>query len=1200
MIAGVARSFAATLFVFLTFGLLGATAQERVYGNKDDNSASLRSLPLHFIENQGQSDEAVGYFVEGRDKTLFFTSSGVTFAIGRSADRDASLPLPATLRGGPRGDLLDDVAARWAVKLDFVDADSNARLEGLDQTSARFSWFKGPREQHRGGLRSYRGVIYRDLWPGIDLVYSGASDRLKYALRLAPGADPARIRLSYRGADVSLASDGRLRVVTPLASFVDEAPTAFQAAGEEQLAVDAAFALLERSESGQTTWGFALGAYDSTKPLIIDPSVLIYAGFIGGASFDSGSAIAVNVAGEAFIAGSTMSDASSFPAEAGPDLDFNLGSDAFIAKISADGSDLLYVGYVGGSGDDFGRGVALDAADAAYLVGDTNSDQSSFPVVGALDATHNGGRDAFVAKITPDGTNLVYAGYVGGAGDETGAAIAVDADGAAYLGGMASEAAGFPLAVGPSLVFGGGDADAYIAKVAPNGAALLYSGFVGGSESDLGRGVAVDAAGAAYLVGSTASSEASFPVAVGPDLTHNGGLDAFIAKISVDGSGLDYAGYVGGAQADEGFGAAVDESGSAYLVGETQSPEDSFPVAVGPDLDFNGIRDGFTAKVAADGETLEWAGYIGGSGDDVARAVAVDHYGATLVAGSTASDETTFPLGGGLDETHNGMFDAFVAAVNPLGTGLLASGYLGGSQNDSGTGVAVDLHGDIYLAGETISTEADFPVLVPLSATANGGSDAFAAKIELGVPRISAEGIVNAASFEGGAIAAGEIITLFGTALGPEVGVGADLDENGKLQTERAGVKVLFDGDPGPLFFVREDQINVQVPYSADGKQNVAIQVMVVDEMSNTVEIPVAPSAPGLFTLVSGGDEIIAIKTDGTIVGPDNPASEGDIVTIYATGEGQTEPPGETGKLAVEPLPAPVLPVTLTIGGINAELLYAGAAPGFAGLMQINAKVPADLPTAALSEEGAPEQTRIISHVTRLTIGDGDSQEGAVLLVDSDDTEPPDGVSPTPQPDSATTPENTPVTINVLANDSDPEGDPLTVVSTSSSPRGMTTINPNGTITFEPRSGFNGITTFSYTVEDPDGNTGSAQVTVEVTSVNNAPKAVDDTITTIEETPVTINVLANDSDSDGDAISIDSFTQATNGSVALAGSSLLYTPGQDFAGTDTFVYTITDGDKTDSATVTVTVTDDNQSPIANDDTAMTRRRHAGGHRRARQ
>ena len=183
--------------------------------------------------------------------------------------------------------------------------------------------------------------------------------------------------------------------------------------------------------------------YDPAKPVIIDPSVLIYAGFIGGASFDSGAAIAVNAAGEAFVAGSTMSDGSSFPVEAGPDLDFNLGSDAFIAKISADGSDLLYVGYVGGSGDDFGRGVALDATGAAYLVGDTNSDQSSFPVVGSLDSTHNGGRDAFVAKITPDGMNLVYAGYVGGAGDESGAAIAVDADGAAYLTGMTSEAAGF-------------------------------------------------------------------------------------------------------------------------------------------------------------------------------------------------------------------------------------------------------------------------------------------------------------------------------------------------------------------------------------------------------------------------------------------------------------------------------------------------------------------------------------------------------------------------------------------------------------------------------------------------------------------------------------------------------------------------------------------------------------------------------------
>jgi hypothetical protein len=412
---------------------------------------------------------------------------------------------------------------------------------------------------------------------------------------------------------------------------------------------------------------------------------------------------------------------------AGPDLTFNGGSDAFVAKVSADGSSLVYAGYIGGASFDFGFAIAVDSEGSAYVTGQTQSNETTFPATVGPDTTFNGFVDAFVAKVNAAGTALDYAGYIGGTGNDSGRGIAVDSEGNAYVVGQTtSSQTSFPVVAGPDLTFNG-LTDAFVAKVNPSGTALIYAGYIGGSSNDFGLGIAVDGSGNAYVVGQTQSNEMSFPVAIGPDTTFNGGFDAFVAKVNVGGTALDYAGYIGGEANDLGFGIAVDAAGNAYVTGSTASS--AFPATVGPDLTQNGLDDAFVAKVKADGTALDYAGFIGGSGNDQGRGIAVNSLGNAYVTGTTQSDETTFPVIGGPDGTYNGSDDAFVAKVNASGTALDYAGYIGGAGSDIGFGIAVDGFGNAYVTGSTNSSEATFPATVGPDLTFNGGTDAFVAKV---------------------------------------------------------------------------------------------------------------------------------------------------------------------------------------------------------------------------------------------------------------------------------------------------------------------------------------------------------------------------------------------------------------------------------------------------------------------------------------
>jgi len=685
-------------------------------------------IPLQFIPNRGQKDGRVAYYVAGRDKTIFFTAEGLTYVLG--GQKGQSGPI----ENDPLGTPDQGHSGRWVVRLDFVEPAARVKPAGMESSGTVVSYFKGRPDEWKTGLAASSKIVYRDLWPGIDLIYSGSYDAMKYEFLVHPGADPARIRLAYRGVErVGLTIDGRLEARTPAGTISDDRPLAYQEVGGRQEAVAVAYDLVEGS------YGFKLGDYDKGRTLVLDPSVLVYCGYIGGDEADTPQGIAVDAAGNAYITGYTQSDGSSFPVTVGPDLTFNGGSspafDAFVARVNASGTALDYCGYIGGSGSDSGLAIAVDASGNAYVTGLTGSTEADFPVVAGPDLTYNGGEDdAWVAKIDPSGTALLYCGYIGGSGNDVGRGIAVDGLGQAYLTGEStSPQDSFPLAVGPDLTFNSssGGMDAFIAKVNAAGTSLLYSGYIGGSNVDRGYGIAVDGSGCAYVTGYTSSRESTFPVKAGPGLVSKGGVDAFVAKVNATGETLDYCGFVGGQLDDFSYAIAVDGSGCACITGETLNDEGTFPVVAGPLLTGRG---GFVAKIKSDGTGLVYCGFLGTLvGSLTGRGIAADASGSAYVTGETSLDQEDLPVTVGPDLTHNGVEDAFVAKVKPDGTGFDYYGYIGGGSPDRGYAIAVDGFGNAYVTGTT-SSHADAPGYFPATVGPDlthkpGGADAFVAKV---------------------------------------------------------------------------------------------------------------------------------------------------------------------------------------------------------------------------------------------------------------------------------------------------------------------------------------------------------------------------------------------------------------------------------------------------------------------------------------
>lgn len=567
---------------------------------------------------------------------------------------------------------------------------------------------------------------------------------------------------------------------------------------------------------------------------------------------------------------------------------------------------LSYSTYLGGSSRDEAYGIAVDAAGSAYVTGLTGG--GTFPTtVGAFDTTANGRIDVFVSKLNPAGSALVYSTYLGGTFDEQGRGIAVDGSGSAYVTGVTGSA-NFPTTVAAFDRTFNGLVDGFVAKLGPTGSDLVYSTFIGGTSTDQGFAIALDSAGSAHVAGVTVST--NYPTTAGAfDTTFNGQIDAFVTKLNATGSAPVYSTYLGGTTDDRGFGIAVDSAGNAYVNGRTAST--NFPTTAGAaDTTFNGGVDVFLAKLNAAGSAPVYSTYVGGSGNEEGVGIAVDALGGAYATGFTAS--TNFPTSAAaFDTTFNGgTNDAFVTRLDPSGSALVYSTYLGGTLNDQGIGIAVDRAGSAHAAGFTSST--NFPTtLGAFDTTFNGGiSDAFATKVNT-----IGSSLVYSTYLGGAAIDEGNGIALDGTGNGYVAGRTFSTDfpsTPGALATSFNGVddafvtKLDFIGAPATLMLAPKTATNtVGTPHTVTATVRdvagnavpgvtVRFSVIGANSASGSARTDAAGQASFTYTGTTAGLDLISAFADSNDNGTQDAGEPSDAAT-------KTWKPGPPATLTLFP-----------------------------------------------------------------------------------------------------------------------------------------------------------------------------------------------------------------------------------------------------------------------------------------------------------
>ena len=673
-------------------------------------------LPLSFEANQGQADRRVKFLSRGDGYALFLTSHDAVLALrkgGKARQSSSAFQTePAVLR------------------MSLSGTNPDITVTGVDELSGKSNYFVGNNPARwRTGVANYARVRCPKVYPGIDLVYYGDQRQLEYDFDVAPGGDPGVIALRIGGADrASISSLGDLVLDTEGGQVVFHRPVIYQPNGSLRQDVAGGYRLDRRSAHGVQEVRFAVGAYDHSRQLVIDPS-LSYSSYLGGSGDDYGNAVALDAAGDAYLTGQTIS--TNFPT-LGP-YQGSCAScttfsqpDAFVTKVDSSGTALVYSTYIGGNYEDAGNAIAVDSSGNAYVAGATSS--SDFPVLGAFQSTSGGPTssglpgDAFVLKLNSAGSALVYSSYLGGTAEDDAYGIAIDTIGEAFVVGR-TESTNFPLQDAYQAQ-NNGSFDVFVTKIGSGGATILDSTYLGGASEDDGYAIAVDSSGNAYITGQTLSN--NFPTANAYAAAYGGGGDAFVAQLTFSGSkiALGYSTYLGGTSTDQAFGVALDSFKNVYVTGLTSSTD--FPTVNPFQAAFQGgSSDAFLSKLSSSGTALTYSTYLGGSQGEGGRTVAVDSAGYAHVAGYTSS--SNFPTANPIQSTYGGNQDGFLSQVTPSGCSLLFSSFMGGKSTDVANGVAVDSSGNSYLVGSTASN--DFPTQKPFQATTGGKTDAFITKV---------------------------------------------------------------------------------------------------------------------------------------------------------------------------------------------------------------------------------------------------------------------------------------------------------------------------------------------------------------------------------------------------------------------------------------------------------------------------------------
>ncbi|HSH60942.1 MAG TPA: SBBP repeat-containing protein, partial [Acidimicrobiales bacterium] len=548
-------------------------------------------LPIAFEANRGQSDPAVKFLSRGPGYNLFLTPTEAVLTLSETVSRTSD---PAGSSASEAGNASAGEPGKGStVRMELLGGNPSPRAVGQEPLAGKVNYLRGDASRSLTDVPTFRRAAFQGVYPGIDLAWYGKQGQLEYDFTVAPGADPTMISLGFEGADrLGLDDNGDLVVDTPSGSLRHQAPFIYQEVGGSRQRVPGRFVL-----TGDRQVGFSMGAYDTSRPLVIDP-VLAYSSYLGGADLDIAEAIAVDSAGAAYVTGRTGS--ANFPLASPIDGTLSGVADAFITKFDPSGSGLMYSTYFGGSSFEQGNGIAVDSTGAAHVTGSTNS--RDFPVTtGAFQQSFVGTSvDAFVAKLNPAGTAFDYSTYLGGTQPESqratsGQGLDLGPEGTIYVGGrvtttrLPTTAGAFQPACG--LTASGECRDAFLAKINPAGGGasdLLYLTYLGGNGEEEGRAIAVDANGSAHLTGFTFSTD--FPITAGAFQVSLAGreakADVFVTKINPAAGGVSdllYSTYLGGSMAtgigstvanvgvDEGNGIALGPSGKIYVAGTSRS-----------------------------------------------------------------------------------------------------------------------------------------------------------------------------------------------------------------------------------------------------------------------------------------------------------------------------------------------------------------------------------------------------------------------------------------------------------------------------------------------------------------------------------------------------------------------------------------------------------------------------------------------------
>lgn len=659
-------------------------------------------IPLSFEANEGQISKEIRFASRGSNYNLLLTPNNAVLNLSPAVKNKDIKSGKSKIKDFSQKDFPQ------TIKLNFINSNTTPNVIGLEKLLGQTNYLIGnDQRKWRTAISNYGKVKYENLYSGIDLIYYGNQGQLEYDFVVAPRADPSLIKMNFEGAKkLAIDKSGDLIIKTRGGSLKQHKPRVYQEINGKINEIKGEYVKLTRWDIG-----FKIGEYDRTRPLVIDP-VLVFSTYINnGTGPSQGLGIAVDNSGNSYVVGSTAStNFSTINAVqnsyggSGYSRDIFYG-DAFITKINASGTSVVYSTYIGGNGTDGAADVAVDSAGNAFITGMTGS--SNFPTYNALYNQYRDGNDSgdvFLLKLSPNGSSFVFSTYLGGTGIDVGYGLALDTFGNPFVTGYTSSQ-DFPVvnAVQPGIY---GGQDAFVTKFNAAGTQLIYSTFLGGTGADFSQDITVGNDGSAYITGYTESLD--FPLVNPYQGFHKGGTtgdfryDAFVSKISPTGTQLAYSTYFGGSGTDRAYAVAVDSAGQAYIGGDTKSS--NLPTTASAyDKTYGGGNklDGFVCKFNTVGNGLIFSTFLGGSETDALYNLAVNASGDVFLTGNTSS--TNFPVTSGTFRPA-GSGSAYLTKLENSASSLGYSTLLG---NATGRAVFIDGSGGIYIAGSTSYTSSN-------------------------------------------------------------------------------------------------------------------------------------------------------------------------------------------------------------------------------------------------------------------------------------------------------------------------------------------------------------------------------------------------------------------------------------------------------------------------------------------------------------